>query len=152
MRPRLLLATCIAGVVACLPAVAQQKQDRSQGPDNLVTIITSENAQTQLMGMVLTMQSIKAGAAAHVLLCGPGGDLALKDAPASATAEQPPKSMSPQGLMQQIMEAGGTVEVCAIYLPGRGEDASVLLDGITAAAPDAMAARLMSPSTRVLSF
>lgn len=28
--------------------------------------------------------------------------------------------MSPQGLMQKIMEAGATVEVCAIYLPGAG--------------------------------
>nr|WP_243405024.1 hypothetical protein [Pelagivirga sediminicola] len=123
-----------------------------QGPDKLVTVITSENAQSQLMGMVLTMQSIKAGASAHMLLCGPGGDLALKDAPEAATAAQPPMGMSPQGLMQQIMQAGGTVEVCAIYLPGKGADASVLLDGITAAAPDAMAARLMAPMTRVLSF
>lgn len=48
----------------------------------------------------------------------PGGDIALKDAP--ATAPQPPRDMSPQGLMQKIMEAGATVEVCAIYLPGAG--------------------------------
>lgn len=152
MRLRPILAICIAGALAALPATAQQKQDRSQGPDSLVTIITSDNAQTQLMGMVLTMQSIKAGANAHMLLCGPGGDLALKDAPESATAGQPPMDMSPQGLMQQIMKAGGTVEVCAIYLPGKGADVSALLDGITAAAPDAMAARLMGPRTRVLSF
>ncbi|HEY9039377.1 MAG TPA: hypothetical protein VIN05_10610 [Roseovarius sp.] len=143
MRILPILAVCTA---AALPAAAQDR------PGDLVTVITSENAQTRLMGMVLTMQSIKAGASAHMLLCGPGGDLALKDAPNSATAAQPPMGMSPQGLMQQIMEAGGTVEVCAIYLPGKGADASALLDGITAAAPDAMAARLMAPQTRVLSF
>ncbi|PVA11471.1 hypothetical protein DC366_00360 [Pelagivirga sediminicola] len=151
MRILPVLAVCAAAAIA-LPAAAQQKANMQQGPDKLVTVITSENAQSQLMGMVLTMQSIKAGASAHMLLCGPGGDLALKDAPEAATAAQPPMGMSPQGLMQQIMQAGGTVEVCAIYLPGKGADASVLLDGITAAAPDAMAARLMAPMTRVLSF
>ncbi len=150
MRILPILAVCAAAVA--LPAAAQQKQNKQQGPNDLVTVITSENAQTQLMGMVLTMQSIKAGARAHMLLCGPAGDLALKDAPEAATAAQPPMGMSPQGLMQKIMEVGGTVEVCAIYLPGKGADASVLLDGITAAAPDAMAARLMAPQTRVLSF
>ena len=47
---------------------------------------------------------------------------------------------------------GATVEVCAIYLPGRGEDASVLLDGIGAADPAAMAARLVAPNTQILGF
>ncbi len=137
------VAVCLA---AALPAAAQQ------GPGNLVTVVTSDDAQTQLMSMVLTMQSVRAGAQAHMLLCGPGGDLALKDAPESATAPQPPMGMSPQGLMQKIIEAGGTVEVCALYLPGKDADGSVLLDGITAADPEAMAARLMAAQTRVLSF
>jgi predicted peroxiredoxin len=141
----LTLATAVALPFAA-PAVAQDNMSK------LVTVITSADAQTQLMGMVLTMQSVKAGASAHMLLCGPGGDLALKDAPDSATAAQPPMGMSPQGLMQKIMEAGGTVEVCAIYLPGKGADASVLLDNVGVAAPPAMAARLMDADARVLSF
>ncbi|MBS4009983.1 MAG: hypothetical protein KGZ72_04425, partial [Roseovarius sp.] len=49
----------------------------------MVTILTSAEPQTQLMGMVLTMQTMQAGASSYVLLCGPAGDLALKDAPAS---------------------------------------------------------------------
>lgn len=118
----------------------------------LVTVITSADAQTQLMGMVLTMQSLKAGASTYMLLCGPGGDLALKEAPDSATAAQPPMGMSPQGLMQKIIAAGATVEVCAIYLPGKGAEADVLLNDIGVAAPPAMAARLMDGDTRVLSF
>nr|MDJ0859637.1 hypothetical protein [Dinoroseobacter sp.] len=81
------------------------------------------------------------------------GDLALREAPASATAGQPPRDMSPQGLMQMIREkTGATVEVCAIYLPGRGEDASVLLDGVGVAKPNEMAARLIASDARVLSF
>lgn len=137
----LLAAAALAG-----PAVAEDKP-------NLVTIVTSPNPQTQLMAMVLTMQAAQQGAASHILLCGPGGDIALKDAPESATAAQPPKGFSPQGLMQAIREkAGATVEVCAIYLPGKGLDETALLDGITAAKPPAMAARLIAPDTTVLSF
>lgn len=140
------LALCATALTAALPAVADD------APGKVVTIITSADAQTQLMGMVLTMQSMKTGASGHMLLCGPGGDIALKDAPESATAPQPPMGMSPQGLMQKIREAGATVEVCAIYLPGRGAEADVLLDGITVAKPPAMAAALMDPDARVLSF
>ncbi|WP_253261304.1 MULTISPECIES: hypothetical protein [unclassified Roseobacter] len=49
-------------------------------------------------------------------------------------------------------EAGATVEVCGIYLPGLGADESVLLDGIGVAAPDEMATRLLAPNTRLLDF
>ena len=106
----------------------------------LVTIVTAPEPQTQLMSMVLTMQAAKQGAAPHILLCGPAGDLALKQAPESATAGQPPKDMSPQGLMQMIMkQPGAKVEVCAIYLPGKGAGPEVLLDGVGVAKPGEMA-------------
>lgn len=119
----------------------------------LVTVLTAPEAQTQLMAMILTMNSVKAGANAHILLCGPAADIALKDAPASATAPQPPKKASPQGLMKMLMEkTGTTVEVCAIYLPGKGADASILIDGVTAAKPGEMGQRLMQPNTQILSF
>lgn len=119
----------------------------------LVTVLTAPEAQTQLMAMILTMNSVKAGANAHILLCGPAADIALKDAPASATAPQPPKKASPQGLMKMLMEkTGTTVEVCAIYLPGKGADASILIDGVTAAKPGEMGKRLMQPNTQILSF
>lgn len=120
-------------------------------PD-LVTILASGEPQTQLMSMVLTMQAMQQGAETHILLCGPAGDLALKDAPASATAPQQPRGMSPQGLMQQIMANGASVEVCAIYLPNKGVEVDALLDGITGAAPPEMAARLLAPNTRIMSF
>lgn len=127
----------------------------AQAEDNkkLVTILTAPEPQTQLMAMVLTMNAAKAGAKSHILLCGPAADIALKDAPDTATAPQPPKSMSPQGLMKTIMEkTGTTVEVCAIYLPGKGVDASVLIEGVTPAKPGEMAARIVAPDTQVMSF
>ena len=140
--------TAAALGVATLAASATQAEEATK----MVTILTSEEPQTQLMSMVLTMQSMQAGAAAYVLLCGPAGDLALKDAPEAATAPQPPKGMSPQLLMQKIMEQGATVEVCAIYLPGKGVAQEALLDGIGAAKPPAVAKRLLADGTRIMSF
>ncbi len=60
--------------------------------------------------------------------------------------------MSPQGLMRKIMEAGAPVEVCAIYLPNKGLEADALIEGITAAKPQEMAAHLLAPDTRLLTF
>lgn len=126
---------------------------QAEGPNRLLTILTAAEPQTQLMAMVLTMNAMAAGAEAEVLLCGPAGDIALREAPASATAGQPPKDASPQGLMKMMMAKNGLkVQVCAIYLPGKGADASVLLDGVTAAAPDAMGAAIVAEDTTVMSF
>lgn len=119
----------------------------------LVTIVTSANAQTQLMAMVLTMQAVKQGASAHILLCGEAGDMALKDAPKTATSPQKPKGMSPQKLMKLIMKkTKTTVEVCAIYLPNKGVTLTALIDGITAANPQKMGKRLLGENARILSF
>lgn len=119
----------------------------------LVTIVTSPEAQTQLMAMVLTFQAVQQGAEAHILLCGPAGDMALKDAPESVLAPQKPKDMSSQGLMSMILEkTSTTAEVCAIYLPNAGLQADALIDGVTAANPEVMAARLLADDTRIMSF
>lgn len=124
----------------------------AQNAEKLVTIVTSDNAQTQLMSMVLTAQAIEQGTKARILLCGAGGDIALTDAPETATAPQPPRDASPQGLMQMLMSRGVTVEVCAIYLPGLGADQSVLIDGVGVAAPPAMGAAMLDSTAQVWSF
>ena len=146
MRKTLASLTLAAATAISAPVQAEEAK-------NLVTVVTSPDAQTQLMSMVLTMQSVQQGAKAQILLCGPAADMALKEAPESATAPQKPKDMSPQGLMKMIMDKTDTkVEVCAIYLPNKGVDASALLDGVTAAKPPAMAAALIADNTTVLSF
>lgn len=142
---RILAAAVMATSAIAAPALADDKPA-------LVTILTSEEPQTQLMSMVLTMQALKQGAETYTLLCGPGGDLALKEPPETATAPQQPQGMSPQKLMQMIMAQGGKVEVCALYLPNKGAGAEVLLDGIGTAKPPAMAARMLADDTRLLSF
>ena len=145
MKKFLIAALAAAGLAG--PAAAQEQ------PDTLVTILTAPEPQTQLMAMVLAMQSAQQGVDPHVLLCGPAGDLALKDAPEAATAPQPPMGMSPQGLMAKIAGMpGAKVEVCALYLPGMDADASVLMDGVTVAKPPAMAAAMIAPDARVASY
>lgn len=143
LRSTALAATLAAGVAGMAWADSAEK---------LVTVVTSENPQTQLMAMVLTTQAVEQGADARILLCGPGGDLALSDAPESATAPQPPRDASPQGMMQMLMGRGVTVEVCAIYLPGLGADDSVLIEGVGVAQPPAMGAAMMDANARVWSF
>ncbi|TDL79412.1 hypothetical protein E2L08_10345 [Palleronia sediminis] len=133
-------------LLAATPALAQDKAP-------VAVIVTSGDAQVQLMSMVLTMQSARQGAATRVLLCGPAGDMALRDAPETATAGQPPRDMSPQGLMQTIMgETETTVEVCAIYLPGKGLEPSALIDGVTVADPAEIGAAIVDPGTKFVSF
>jgi len=139
-----LRAAAIA-LVAATPALAEDA-------GKLVTIVTTDAPQTQLMSMVLTMQAIQKGTETRILLCGPGGDIALKDAPDSATAGQPPKGMSPQGLLMAAMKAGAKAEVCAIYLPGKGATPEALIDGVTVAQPPEMAGTMLQDDAQVWSF
>ncbi len=142
----------LAAAVAALALTGPAAQAET-APETLVTILTAAEPQTQLMAMVLAVQAAQQGATPHVLLCGPAGDIALKDAPEGATAPQPPKGMSPQGLLKTIVALpGAKVEVCAIYLPGRGADASVLIEGVTVAQPPAMAAAMIAPNARIASY
>lgn len=103
--------------------------------------------------MVLAVQALQNGVEAHILLCGAAADMALRDAPVSVTAGQPPVDISPQSMMQIARGYGNTVvEVCALYLPSRGITQDDLLDGTGAASPNAMAAILTASDVRVLSF
>ena len=141
-----------AALTAILIGPFAGKAQADEEKVRLVTILTAPEPQTQLMAMVLTMQSIQQGAEARILLCGPAGDMALRDAPASATDPQKPKGMSPQGLMKKIMESGAPVEVCAIYLPNKGLGEDALIDGVKAAKPDEMASHLLAEHARLLTF
>jgi hypothetical protein len=145
MRIATPLAAALALALSSGAALAQE-------PAPLVTVVTAEHPQTQLMAMVLTGQAAQQGHAVRVLLCGPGGDMALAAAPEAVTAPQPPRGASPQGLLMQLIAGGATVEVCAIYLPGLGADASVLIDGVGVAQPPEMAGAMAAPGTIVWSF
>lgn len=142
-----MLVAALAAFAMTAPASAQD------APETLITILTAPEPQTQLMAMVLAMQAAQQGVTPHILLCGPAGDIALKDAPASATAPQPPRDMSPKGLLSKIAEMpNAKVEVCAIYLPAKGMQADALMDGVTVAQPPAMAAAMIKPNARIASY
>ncbi|MDO9524147.1 MAG: hypothetical protein Q7J57_01190 [Gemmobacter sp.] len=90
---------------------------------------------------------------AELLLCGLARDIAPKGTPASANAGQPPRDTSPKGLMRMMVENSGLkVQVCAIHLPAKGAGASMLADGVTTAAPDAMGAAIVAPGISAMSF
>lgn len=145
-RPILTSLSLAAGLLTGGAALAE-------APNRLPTILTAPEPQTQLVAIVLAMNAMAAGAEAEMLPCGPAGDIGRKEAPASAPAGRPPRDARPQGPMSMMMAKNGLkVRVCAIHLPGRGTDASVLLEGVTAAAPDAMGAAIVAPGTSVLSY
>ena len=131
--------------LAAAPAMAGDVQ-------KLVSVVTDANPQTQLMSMVLTNQAIDRGIDTRILLCGPAADIALKEAPETATAPQPPKGASPQALLQAAIKKGAKAEVCAIYLPGKGATPEALIDGVGVAEPPAMARAMAESRTLIWSF
>ncbi len=116
---------------------------------NLFVVVTSADPQTQGMAMVLSMQSVKQGAKVRVLLCGPGGEMALKGAPQTGLK---PKNVTPQAMLGMVMGMGVTAEVCALYLPNAGKTADDLIDGVGVAKPPAIASALLAPNTRLFTF
>jgi len=125
----------------------------AQDVSNIVAVVTTPDPQIQLMSMVLTVQAAQRGVEVHVLLCGSAGDMALRDAPESVTAAQPPLNVSPQWFMDILRQnENTTVEVCALYLPGKGIDQSDLLSGIGVASPGQMSELLTASDARVISF
>ncbi|MFO7854551.1 MAG: hypothetical protein R6V44_04920 [Paracoccaceae bacterium] len=152
---RAMALVAVAGIgVAALGAwsVGHDAEASEDEPRRLVTIVASGEPETQLMAMVLTMQSVQQGAEARILLCGPGAKMAWKDAPESATAPQKPRDMSPQGLMSKLAEMGVRTEVCAIHLPNADKTEDDLIEGVGVAQPPEMAGGIMAEDVRVLSF
>jgi len=116
---------------------------------NIFVVVTSADAQTQGMAMVLSIHARKQGAKVQVLLCGPGGDLALKGSPQTALK---PKGMTPQKLMAKLMTMDVYPQVCAIYLPNKGKSNADLIAGVSVAKPPAIASAMLAAHTRFFTF
>lgn len=137
MKPLLALSA-----VALLTAGAAQAQE-------LFVNIHSGNAMAQGAGLVLAGQALEQKAAVRVLLCDKAGDIAL------VGAELPrlkPRDVTPQQMLQGVIKAGARVEVCALYLPNTGRQASELIEGVTPARPADVAAHLLKPGVNTLAF
>jgi predicted peroxiredoxin len=120
--------------------------------DDLLVILTSADAQSQGMALVLSNQAAKQGTKVHLLLCGPAGDLALRNTPRNATLKTPKGSTMLQGLLAGLQAKGAKIDVCALYLPGRNGAAGDLADGIGIARPKDIADEMMDGGVRLATF
>jgi hypothetical protein len=117
--------------------------------EELFVNIHSGNAMAQGAGLVLAGQALEQKAAVRVLLCDAAGDIALtgKEMPTLK-----PRNLTPQQMLQGVIKAGAKVEVCALYLPNTGKQASDLIPGVTPAKPAEVAAHLLKPGVNTLAF
>jgi predicted peroxiredoxin len=115
----------------------------------LNVVVTSPDAQTQMMAMVLSMMTLKQNKDVNMTLCSSAGDLAVKGMKSTVLK---PMDKSPKMMLKAIMKQGGKVNVCPLYLPNAGKDKSVLLDGITVAKPMDVAKGLLNKEYQNLSY
>lgn len=117
--------------------------------DEVLVILSSDSRQTQGMAMVLSNTMAQKGAKVNVLLCDEAGDLALKAYEAEPLA---PKNVSPGQMLRGLMKAGGTVNVCALYLPNSEHTKEDLLEGVGVATPPSMATQMLDRKMRTFTF
>lgn len=116
----------------------------------LNVIITSPDHQTQLMAMVLSLQTLKEhDKKVKMVLCGPAGKLALKN---TVTPKLKPRNVSPTMLLKKIMNLGANVSICPLYLPNAGKTKADLIPGIKVAKPPVVAKRLLHKEFKNLTY
>ena len=115
----------------------------------LNVLITSQDAQTQMMGMVLSMMTLKQKKEVNITLCSKAGDLAVKGLQSPILK---PLDKSPKMMLQALIKKGAKVEVCPLFLPNASLEKSVLLDGISVAKPANVASSLLNKDYQNLSF
>lgn len=117
--------------------------------ESLFVVLTSDDAETQMMAMVLATQSHNKEVPVRVLLCSDAGNLALKDSESPAFA---PANRSPRQLLMGLINNGVQVEVCGIYLPNRDYTEANLIEGIGTAAPTEVAEFMKQERVRYITF
>lgn len=118
-------------------------------PVELMVTIDSGNAMSQGAALVLAGQAQDQKAKVRVLLCDAGGDMALAGKAGSVLK---PRNVTPQQMLQGLIKNGAQVEVCALYLPNTGNKPTDLIEGVTPAKPADVAAFVLKPNVRTLSF
>ena len=115
----------------------------------LNVIITSGDAQTQMMGMALSMATLKQNKEVNMTLCSKAGDLAVKGMESPVLK---PMDKSPKMILQALIKQGAKVDLCPIYLPNAENAKAELLEGITIATPADGAAKLLNKDYQNLSY
>jgi hypothetical protein len=126
-------------------AAAAHAADTSE----LFVNINSGRAMAQGAGLVLAGQALEQKASVRILLCDAAGDIAVvgKEGP-----KLKPRDVTTQQMLQGVIKAGAKVEVCALYLPNTGRQASDLIPGVTPAKPADVAAHLLKATVNTLAF
>jgi hypothetical protein len=117
--------------------------------DGLFVSIHSAGSMAQGAGLVLAGQALEQKVPVRVLLCDAAADIAVTGKEMTALK---PRNVTPQQMLQGLLKAGAKVEVCALYLPNTGHQATDLVAGVTPAKPADVAAYLMKPGVRTLAF
>lgn len=142
------LATALLAATATTAAVTAPARADDEHP--LFVVVTSPDAQTQAMAMILSSEAVKKKVPVRMLLCGPGGDLALKSN--SGTAMKP-SGKTPQQMMQGLIQGGATVELCALYLPNSGGKTEAdLIDGVKPTRPPVVSDFMLKSDVRYFTF
>ena len=115
----------------------------------LNVMITSEDTQTQMMGMVLATMSLKKGKEVNMVLCSSAGNLALKD---SESPKLKPQNKSPKMMLEDLIKNGAKVEVCPLFLPNAEKTEADLIQNVTVAKPPVVADRLLDKDYQNLSY
>ncbi len=136
----------IGTLVSILLLVSNAIANEAKG---LNVIVTSADAQTQQMAMVLSMMTLKQGKKVNMILCSKAGELAVKGMKSEVLK---PMDKSPKIMLKAIIKKGADVKVCPLYLPNAKKDASVLLEGVSEANPKNVAKSLLDTEFKILSY
>jgi predicted peroxiredoxin len=139
----------VLGLGVAPPDSAQAQDGDRASADNVFVVVSSGEAQTQMMAMVLGNQVAAKGASVRVLLCDAAARLAVEE---ESFPTFQPAGRTPQNLLQGLMKKGATVEVCAIFLPNTEYEQSDLLNGIGVAKPGPVADHMLKPDVRYFTF
>lgn len=139
MKSILLLFALLAGIAS----------NANSSESGLFVVVTSADAETQMMAMVLATQSMNQNVSVRILLCSEAGELALRNSESPMFA---PANRSPKQLLSGLIERGAVVEVCGIFLPNREYTAGDLIDGIGTASPPEVAEYMRGDGIRYFTF
>lgn len=141
---RSILTSLITAAFLTFGSTAAADQDKP----HLLSIVTSASNDSQAMALILTRHHVQAGGSAQVLLCDTAAEMALQDSDTGSTVVQPADA-SPRDMLGALMQAGVSVDVCAIFLPNREVTEADLREGVGVARPDTIADIMGRPDTRL---
>jgi predicted peroxiredoxin len=139
------LITLIALIL--VPISVLSNNDNSS--EDLFVVLTSGDAETQMMAMVLATQSANQDVSIRVLLCSEAGELAIRG---TESPEFAPANRSPKQLLNGLIDRGVKVEVCGIFLPNRDYTEENLMEGVGVAAPPEVAEFMKREGVRYFTF